>query len=125
MRLKSNNHYYFFCIYLIKLMNDFLRNTFREMDVDAELESELYIILNSVMIGLEVIGKGYEINRDKVINSKARKVNPKVTTVQKIQSVSSLNKKDKRLRRMMTRKHTMHTCDFKEKHTTPLEDFRE
>ena len=36
-RFKGNDHYYFFCVYITKLIADFLAHTFKQMDIDRTL----------------------------------------------------------------------------------------
>ena len=92
-RLKSNDHYYFFCVFMTKIVSSFLAHTFKQIDIDRTLEAELYIILNFVILGLEVSARNYEINLNKFINIKARKIIKKPTINQKLHSLSSLGKK--------------------------------
>ena len=77
------------------------------------------------MLGLEVSGRSYEVNLNKIVHAKSRKVTKKLTTNQKLQSISSLGKKDKKMKRLLTRKHTVMTYDPKDKSGNELEDFKE
>ncbi len=65
--ITSNFNFQYVAIYLTKIVAFFIFEQFEEISVDLVLESEIYLSLIYVLIGLEVSKKTYQIIRNKYI----------------------------------------------------------
>lgn len=128
--LKQDSCFYFLCVYLTKLAGTVLSDLFLEVEVDLNLESELYVILVHVLLGLEVSGRSYEVNMKKVVSEKYSHFSKNIS-FSKMDSIDTLASKPSSKRLNPRNKHPKCLIDRKptslegQSDLTSLEAFRE